>query len=465
MNREQQTAAGDVPVSQAGDRMGQARRRVERALAELRRGRPVLVADSASREDEVDAVLAADLATPAWIGWMVRRTSGYLCVPMTRERTDRLELPLMVPGSQDRLRTAYTVTADAATGVSTGISAHDRARTARVLAAGETTAGDLTRPGHMLPLQAVPGGVRERGGHTEAAVDLCRLAGRAPVAVIGELVRDDGSMLRLAGAQELARRSGLVLLTVEDLVTDLDARQARTDGHGAVPADAFESSAGSGQVTRVAQAHLPTRHGLFTVIAYRDDALGTEHVALVAEGTGAEVPGESAATTARATGDRPALVRVHSECLTGDAFHSLRCDCGAQLERAMDLIAAQGGVLIRLGGHEGRGIGIAEKVRAYALQDRGRDTAQANLDLGWPVDLREYSAAADILRDLGLRRVRLLTNNPDKVRGMTGEGIDVVERVPLVVGITEDNIGYMRTKAASMGHWLGAEVPTAGRAS
>ncbi len=432
-----------------------ARRRIAAAVRELRLGRPVLVADSTSRENEVDAILAAELATPEWIGWLIRHSSGYLCVPMSEDHADRLGLPLMVPGSQDRLRTAYTITADAASGVTTGISAHDRARTARVLAAADSTPADLTRPGHVLPLRAVPGGLRQRGGHTEAAVELCRLAGRAPVGVISELVHDDGSMLRYAGARGLAEESGLVLVTVEDLIEELDARDAQADRTGTAVQETRTAAEdriarttadpevmhapGPARVSRAAEARLPTRQGVFTAIAYRDEALGTEHLALVSEGPGR-------------VGAGPVLVRVHSECVTGDVFHSLRCECGAQLERAMDLIGERGGVLIRLGGQEGRGIGLAEKIRAYALQDGGRDTVQANLDLGWPSDLREYCAAADILRDLQATRVRLLTNNPDKVRALEESGIEVVGRVPLVVGITAENLSYMRTKARVMGH-------------
>jgi len=452
------TATGDAPgVGDApgADDLTLATRRVTRAASELAAGRPVLVADAHDREDEVDAVLAADRATPEWVGWMVRHTSGYLCAPMTDDRADRLGLPPMVPGSQDRLRTAYTISADAAAGVTTGISAHDRARTARVLADPESTPSDLVRPGHLLPLRAVPGGVRQRGGHTEATVELCRLAGLSPVGVIGELVRDDGSMVRLSEAEDLARDTGLAVVAIGDLVAVLSARD-RTPGTDeevdptATAASAHTASSGAGapssravsvsspdRVQRVAEADLPTAHGDFRAIAYRDRHTGAEHLALVARGA---PPGD------------PALVRVHSECLTGDALHSLRCDCGPQLTRSMDLIAEQGGVVIRLAGHEGRGIGIAEKIRAYALQDHGRDTVEANLDLGWPADMREYGAAAAILRDLGCLRVRLLTNNPDKVRALEDGGILVQERVPLVAGVNPRNAAYLRTKAERMGH-------------
>lgn len=424
---------------------------IAEALEELRAGRPVLVADSQSRENEVDAVLSAGLATPETVGWMVRHTSGYLCAPMTGEHADHLGLPLMVPRSQDKLHTAYTLSVDAASGVTTGISGHDRSWTANVLADPASTPDDLVRPGHMLPLRAVSGGVRERGGHTEASVELCALAGLAPVAVISELVHDDGSMMRMADAEPFAAEQGLVLVTIEALVAELDAR-------GAEP---FSSPQPAGEwnpdrVTRVAQAHLPTRHGDFTVVAYRDLRTGAEHLALSAVGD-ADSAGQQSRPTEAAAGSTAPLVRVHSECVTGDVFGSRRCDCGAQLDRALELIAAHGGVLVYLGGHEGRGIGLAEKIAAYALQEDGADTVEANVARGWAPDLREYGAAAAILRDLGAHRVRLLTNNPDKVQALAGQGIDVDQVVPLVVGVTAQNIDYLRTKVAKMGHVMDVE--------
>ncbi|CEG87391.1 bifunctional 3,4-dihydroxy-2-butanone-4-phosphate synthase/GTP cyclohydrolase II [Propionibacterium freudenreichii] len=421
------------------------------ALEELRAGRPVLVADSQSRENEVDAVLSAGLATPETVGWMVRHTSGYLCAPMTGEHADHLGLPLMVPRSQDRLHTAYTLSVDAASGVTTGISGHDRSWTANVLADPASTPDDLVRPGHMLPLRAVSGGVRERGGHTEASVELCALAGLAPVAVISELVHDDGSMMRMADAEPFAAEQGLVLVTIEALVAELDAR-------GAEP---FSSPQPAGEwnpdrVTRVAQAHLPTRHGDFTVVAYRDLRTGAEHLALGAVGDADSAGQQSRPAEVSADSTAP-LVRVHSECVTGDVFGSRRCDCGAQLDRALELIAAQGGVLVYLGGHEGRGIGLAEKIAAYALQEDGADTVEANVARGWDPDLREYGAAAAILRVLGVQQVRLLTNNPDKVQALAGQGINVDQVVPLVAGVTAQNIDYLRTKVAKMGHLMDVE--------
>ena len=447
---------------------------IAEALEQLRAGRPVLVADSQSRENEVDAVLSAELATPATVGWMVRHTSGYLCAPMTGERADHLGLPLMVPRSQDTLHTAYTLSVDAASGVTTGISGHDRSRTANVLADPAATPADLVRPGHMLPLRAVAGGVRERGGHTEASVELCALAGLAPVGVISELVHDDGSMMRMADAEPFAAEQGLVLVTIEALIAELDAR-------GAAP---FSLPRAVGEwnpdrVTRVAQAHLPTRHGDFTVVAYRDLRTGAEHLALSAGAVAEALDGPARGTsqqrapqqTAQGASQQPVqgalqqtvpqqgapLVRVHSECVTGDVFGSRKCDCGAQLDRALELIAAQGGVLVYLGGHEGRGIGLAEKIAAYALQEGGADTVEANVARGWDPDLREYGAAAAILRDLGVRQVRLLTNNPDKVQALAGQGIGVDQVVPLVVGVTAQNIDCLRTKVAKMGHLMDVE--------
>ncbi|NMR20194.1 GTP cyclohydrolase II [Cellulomonas fimi] len=412
------------------------------ALEALRAGRPVLVADSPDRENEADVVLAASSATSEWVAWTIRHSSGYLCAPMTSERADALELPLMVPHSQDPRRTAYTVTVDAARGVTTGISAADRARTLQVLADPGAGPVDLIRPGHVLPLRAVPGGVLHRSGHTEAAVDLCRLAGLPPVGAIAELVNDDGTMMRLDQAAELARRDDLVLLTIADLI----AWRRRHDdvADGVVPDD--EAAARSAAVERVhtgAAAALPTRHGSFRVHAYRDLRSGADHVALV---------------SVHHLGGEP-LVRVHSECLTGDAFGSLRCDCGPQLDAALERTAEEGGVVVYLRGHEGRGIGLLSKIEAYGLQDAGRDTVQANIDLGWPADRREYGAAAAILADLGIGRLRLLTNNPAKVVGLRAHGLEVTDMVGLEVGHTPENSAYLRTKAVEMGHLLTHPIP------
>jgi len=410
---------------------------VEEALEALRAGRPVLVADSPDRENEADVILAAQSATPEWVAWTIRHSSGYLCAPMPAARADALDLPLMVPHSQDPRRTAYTVTVDAATGVTTGISAADRARTLRVLADPASGRGDLIRPGHVLPLRAVPGGVLHRAGHTEAAVDLCRLAGLEPVGAIAELVDDAGTMTRLPQAAALARAEGLVLLTIEDLIA---WRRAHGDDVVADPAAAPVAR----RVHATDTAWLPTRHGDFRLHGYRDLRTGDEHVALVAAGGLAPEP----------------LVRVHSECLTGDAFGSARCDCGPQLDEALRLAALEGGAVVYLRGHEGRGIGLLAKVAAYALQDAGRDTVEANLDLGWPADRREYGAAAAMLADLGARRVRLLTNNPAKAAGLRAHGIDVAEVRRIEVGRTPHNEAYLTTKARSMGHDLTVTITT-----
>ena len=391
---------------------------VEEALAALRTGRPVLVTDSEDRENEGDVVLAAQTLSEEWLAWTIRHTSGYLCAPVTGETADRLGLPLMVAENRDPLRTAYTVSVDAAQGVTTGISAADRTRTLRALAHPSATADDFIRPGHVIPLRARPGGVLERPGHTEAAVDLCRLAGLVPVGCIGELVNDDGTMMRLPDVLATGAVHDLPVITIEQLIR---WRQLHD------------------RVQRLAETSLPTRHGSFVTVGYRDVLTGDEHVALVS-------PGGLA-------GPSP-LVRLHSECLTGDAFGSLRCDCGPQLERAMARVAAEGGVVVYLRGHEGRGVGLVSKLQAYALQDKGFDTVDAQLELDLPVDAREYAAGAAILTDLGLDSVRLLTNNPAKVDALRGLGVDVAAVERLAVAPTTTNRAYLRTKRERMGHDL-----------
>lgn len=394
----------------------------ERVSAALRAGKPVLVADSKDRENEVDAIISAQKVTPEWMGWMVRYTSGYICAPMPAERAELLGLPIQWPANQDQLRTCYTVSCDAARGVTTGISAADRRTTLRALANPLSRSEDLVRPGHILPLRARSGGVFTRAGHTESAVDLMNLAGLEPVAAIGEMVHDDGSMIRYHDCPAIAEKFDLELITVAELKEFLSQVRPQAD------------SAEIPRVTQIATAKLPTKFGDFTVRAYRDAELGAVHIALISE----------------KTPEASALVRVHSECLTGESFGSLRCDCGPQLHQAMKKIAGEGGAIIYLRGQEGRGIGLSEKIKAYALQDQGRDTAQANLDLGWPVDLREYGAAAAILQDLKMTNIRLLTNNPQKAL-LTRDGIQVEETVPLEVGIDPHNIEYLRTKQR-LGH-------------
>lgn len=393
---------------------------VERAIAEIAAGRPVVVVDDESRENEGDLVFAASAASPELLAFAIRYGSGVLCVPMPGERLDRLELPPMTAVNEDPKGTAYAVSVDARAGVSTGISAADRARTIRLLADAATTPAALTRPGHVFPLRSREGGVLVRRGHTEAAVDLARLAGQAPVGAIVELVEDDGEMMRAPRLREFADRHGLAMISIDDLAR----HRLRTEP----------------LVARRAETRLPTAFGDFATYGYDYLVDGSEHVALVVGDI--------------AEGD-PVLVRVHSECLTGDVFGSRRCDCGPQLQESLRILAEEGrGVLLYLRGHEGRGIGLLAKLHAYALQDDGRDTVDANLDLGLPVDGRHYGAAAQMLRDLGVPRVRLLTNNPAKIRSLAEYGIEVVERVPLPPQPTPDNIAYLRTKRDRMGHLL-----------
>lgn len=398
---------------------------VERAVAEIAAGRPVVVVDDVERENEGDLVMAADAVTAEWMAFFVRHTSGVVCVPMTGDALDRLRVPLMTPHNEERMRTAYTVTVDARVGVTTGISAADRTRTVRVLADPASTPEDLAQPGHVLPLRARDGGVLVRRGHTEAAVDLARLAGRQPAGVIAELVEDDGGMRRAPSCRRFADEHGLAMVSIEDLV----AHRRRHDRF----------------VDRAATTRLPTRHGEFTAVGYADRVDGSEHLALIA---GDLVDG-------RLADGRDVLVRVHSECLTGDVLGSQRCDCGPQLDAALAEVARTGrGVVVYLRGHEGRGIGLLAKLRAYALQDAGLDTVDANLELGLPADAREYAAAAQVLADLGVRSVRLLTNNPDKVAGLRRYGVEVTERVGLTVGVRPENLEYLRTKRDRMGHDL-----------
>ena len=405
-------------------------------LAALRAGKPVLVADDEGRENEGDAIISAQLASREWIAWMVRHTSGYLCAPMPNDLADRLELPLMTTASQDPRRTAYTITVDAADGVTTGISASDRAHTLRTLADHDATPASLIRPGHIVPLRAVGGGVRERAGHTEAAVDLMRLAGLSPVAAIGEIVADDGEMMRLPGLIELGEREGLPVTTVAALI-----RFLQEEPDAAAICDAAEDGSvidppESPRVRFEVETTVPTEHGPFRIRAYRDRNTGADHVAIIAGDPSS--PG--------------ALVRVHSECLTGEALGSLKCECGPQLDAALAAVQEHGGVVVYLRGHEGRGIGLINKLRAYRLQEDGLDTLDANLALGLPADARDYGAATAILHDLGLDAVRLLTNNPEKVRQLETQGIAVLERVPLLVGVGALNEAYLETKRDRMGH-------------
>ena len=395
---------------------------VETAIEAIAEGRPVLVVDDADRENEGDIIFAADAATDELMGLTVRLGSGVICVAMTGEELDRLALPPMTAINEDAKGTAYSVSVDAASGVSTGISAADRARTARLLADPTTVRGDLARPGHVFPLRARSGGVLVRRGHTEAALDLCRLGGRAPAGVICEVVEEDGSMARLPSLRRLADERGWPLVSIADLV-DLRRRSEAL-------------------VERVVTTRLPTGQGQFTAHGFRSGVDGSEHVALVHGDITTGTP----------------LVRVHSECLTGDVFGSLRCDCGPQLQAAQRAVVEAGaGVIVYVRGHEGRGIGLVDKLRAYAAQDEGADTVDANAELGLPVDARDYTHAAQVLRDLGVTSLRLLSNNPAKVEALSALGIEVVGRESLPAGITDDNLTYLRTKRDRMGHdlpWL-----------
>ena len=417
---------------------------VAEAIEAIREGRPVIVADDENRENEGDVILSAELATPEWIAWTVRWSSGLLCAPMSNEVADQLDLPMMVERNEDVRATAYTVTVDAAHGVTTGISASDRSTTLRTLANAHAVPGDVHRPGHILPLRAVDGGVRARAGHTEASVELMRLAGLRPVAAIAEIVAEDGEMMRLPGLIELGAREGVPVITIEQLIAYLDEHEP-VAGEGSDAAAARTAEA-QRRVSLRADTLLPTEHGEFRAMAFRDRRAGVDHIALVAKMPDGSAPGPEA------------LVRVHSECITGEAFGSLKCECGPQLDAALDLIHERGGIVVYLRGHEGRGIGLANKLRAYQLQEQGLDTLDANLQLGLPADARDYTAAAEILAELGIARVRLLTNNPDKASQLEAHGVEVAERVPLLVGVNDFNEDYLNVKRDRMGHDLPTDV-------
>jgi 3,4-dihydroxy 2-butanone 4-phosphate synthase/GTP cyclohydrolase II len=394
---------------------------IERAIADIAAGRMVVVVDDEDRENEGDLVCAAELVTPEIVNFMLAHGRGWICLALTAEDCDRLELPQMVDRNNESMGTAFTVTIDAARrfGVTTGISASDRARTIQVAIDPSSTPADLRRPGHIPPLRAERGGVLRRVGHTEASVDLARLAGLRPAGVICEILNADGTMARVPELRQFAAEHGLTFLSVADLV----AYRLRTER----------------LVHRVAAPRLPTEFGEFQVIGYRNDVDRAEHVALVY----GDVAGQA-----------NVLVRMHSRCLTGDVFHSLRCDCGIQLHRAMELIRQEGrGVVVYLD-QEGRGIGLLNKLRAYELQDSGTDTVEANERLGFKADLRDFGIGAQILRDLGLSSLRIMTNNPRKVVGLDGYGLEIVERIPLVIDSTPENGAYLAAKRDKLGHLL-----------
>ncbi|NMI00050.1 bifunctional 3,4-dihydroxy-2-butanone-4-phosphate synthase/GTP cyclohydrolase II [Pseudonocardia sp. K10HN5] len=407
---------------------------IERAVADLAAGKAVVVMDDEDRENEGDLIFAAEKATSELVSFVVRYTSGYVCVALTETECDRLDLPPMHHTNADSFRTAFTVTVDAKQGVTTGISAADRAHTIRLLADPTTQPADLVRPGHVLPLRAREGGVLRRPGHTEAAVDLARMAGLSPAGALCEIVsqKNEGDMARGEELRVFAEEHELTLITIADLI----AYRRRFEKH----------------IVRVAQAKIPTRHGEFVAYGYDSLLDGIEHIAMVVgdvatpEGDGEDV-----------------LVRVHSECLTGDVLGSLRCDCGPQLDAALAAVAAEGrGVVLYMRGHEGRGIGLLHKLQAYQLQEAGADTVDANLAMGLPADARDYGIGAQILADLGVKSMRLLTNNPEKRAGLEGYGLTITGRVPMPVRPTPENLRYLRTKRDRMGHDLPDldQVPT-----
>ncbi len=393
---------------------------IEDVVAAIGRGEMVVMVDDEDRENEGDLIMAAEFATPEKIAFIVRHTSGVVVAPLTGERCDDLRLPLMVEHNTESHRTAFTVSVDLIEGTSTGISASDRAATLRALANPDVAFGAFARPGHIFPLRAREGGVLKRAGHTEAAVDLARMAGLQPAGIICEIVNEDGSMSRLPQLIEFSKQHGLLLSSIAELI-----RYRRT--HEKL-------------VSRIGQAQVPTDWGVFTCTAFKSHLDDTEHLAF---------------SIGDVDDGQPVLTRVHSECLTGDVFSSRRCDCGPQLHTAMQIIAEEGrGVVVYLRGHEGRGIGIGHKIRAYSLQDGGLDTVDANTELGLPIDSREYGIGAQILNDLGVRQLRLMTNNPAKYGGIAGYGLEVVERVALRAHTTPENIDYLKTKRDRMGHLI-----------
>jgi len=393
---------------------------IEDIIAAVGRGEMVIMVDDEDRENEGDLIVAADAATPQQLGFMLRHTSGIICLPVVGERLDELDLPMMVARNTDVRRTAFTVSIDAREGTTTGISASDRWKTIRAVLDPATSPQDLARPGHMYPLRYEPGGVLKRAGHTEAAVDLARVAGRYPAGVLAEVMNDDGSVARVPELLLFAEEHDLLIGTIADLIAHRRHQEKL--------------------VERVVEARIPTEHGTFTAVGYRSLVDDRQHIALVIGDLG---DGESV------------LTRVHSECLTGDVFGSLRCDCGDQLEQAMARVAEEGrGVVLYIRGHEGRGIGLLHKLAAYKLQDEGFDTVDANVNLGLPVDARDYGVGAQILYDLGVRSMRIMTNNPTKRAGIEGYGLSILEQVPLFVDANDENRGYLMAKATRLGHQM-----------
>ncbi|MBD35303.1 MAG: bifunctional 3,4-dihydroxy-2-butanone-4-phosphate synthase/GTP cyclohydrolase II [Actinobacteria bacterium] len=393
---------------------------IEEAIEAYARGEFLVVVDDEDRENEGDLIIAADAMTMEKMNFMIRYTSGVICAPMSDERADQLDLSLMVVENTESMKTAFTVSVDLIGGTTTGISAADRSATVKALADLDRIGTDFARPGHIFPLRARKGGVLKRAGHTEAAVDLCAMADRPPVGVLSEIVNEDGTMARVPELEKFAEEHNLLFITIADLI-----RYRRRNEK---------------LVEHFAEARIPTKHGEFAAHAYRSVLDEIEHVAYVlGDIENVEEP----------------LVRVHSECLTGDLLGSIRCDCGSQLDSALEIIGEEGsGVIVYLRGHEGRGIGIGHKLRAYKLQDDGLDTVDANLQQGLPIDSREYGVGAQILADLGISKMRLMTNNPVKYGGLEGYGLDIVGRIPLRIDPNEENIRYLQTKKERLGHDL-----------
>ena len=392
---------------------------IEEAIQDFRDGKPVILVDDEDRENEGDLIVAAEMATPESVNFMVTHGRGLVCIPLTEQRLEELGLPMMVRDNTSRFTTAFTVSVDATRGTTTGVSAFDRAATIRAMLDPATKPDDLARPGHLFPLRYQEGGVLVRAGQTEGSIDLARLAGLYPAAVLCEILKDDGTMARMPDLEVFAETHGLRIISVAQIIAYRRLHE--------------------NMVQRVAEARLPTGFGEFTAVAFRSEVDTAEHLALVLGDVGP---------------DHPVLVRVHSECLTGDVFGSKRCDCGAQIDLALHLIAQEGKGVFLYMRQEGRGIGLHNKIKAYALQDSGLDTVEANASLGFGPDLRHYGIGAQILVDLGVRNMRLLTNNPKKVIGLEAYGIRLVERVPIIVPSTPENERYMETKHQKLGHLL-----------
>lgn len=393
---------------------------IEEAINDIKAGKFVIVVDDKDRENEGDLIIAAEKITPQAVAFMVRYTTGIICMSLTGEHLDNLQIPLMVSENSESHRTAFTVSVDYKLGTTTGVSAADRSATIKALISPDCHANDFVRPGHIFPLRYCFGGVLKRAGHTEAAVDLATIAGLTSAGVLSEIVNDDGSMARLPDLEKFAAEHKLCLISVADII-----RYRRVSEK---------------LIRKISEARLPTEHGEFVAHVYESILDGTQHIAL---------------TKGDMTDTAQVLVRVHSECLTGDVFESRRCDCGMQLKQAMERISQEGvGVVVYLRGHEGRGIGLGHKMRAYKLQDEGSDTVDANLALGLPVDSREYGIGAQILVDLGIKKMRLLTNNPSKYTGLSGYDLEIVERVSLLPNVHKDNKNYLMTKRNKLGHLI-----------